>query len=666
MLNKRFFAAIMLVVLSSTVTAQDSPVQPAQIVNDEGGPVSVTGSLAYTNGYFTAGADEPLIILEDEAGFVDRNHGFIFPEKSQVLGQITSDFYTSPFTYSIELPIEPGATLKDVDHNGKTDPGVMIYAVAYWTNTWGDAYLEQRDLQGGGWSGAYASTHIDQNPSAHGEVIGGKYIVYAPDGNEGFPSGFGDDKKLFTDDDPIVTLPQGYTVVDMDTNPFTFDRSRHPVIDLIEGEGAQQADFSSMSYTDAFKGMVDMFRKKYAYTELKGIDWDAKEAEFLPQFEEADKNSDSVAYRHALRDFLWTIPDGHVNAPADNTEFSQATAGGLGMAIRKLDDGRVVVNFLSPDGPAAQAGIQLKAQILGMNSKPIEQAIEATVPWSSPFSSDHFRLLQQLRYVTRFPVGTSVQVKYMNPGDTVTQSATMTAVEENASFRFSSFNKGLTGLELPMSYSVLDSGFISIKIYSFEDSARLTIQLWERIIKILNDNQVPAVIIDMRQNGGGSGFLADQMAAYFFSDALDIGNVASYDDSLGQFYIDPNVEEKFFPPPENLRFNGKVAVLIGPNCASACEHFTRDMTFENRAAIVGQYPTAGLGGGVTTYLMPENIQLQYPVVRAVDAQGNIIIEGTGIAPTIQVPVDETTVFSDGDPILDYAVNALKNELGGTS
>ena len=184
------------------------------------------------------------------------------PEKSQVLGQITSDFYTSPFTYSIELPAEPGATLKDVDHNGQTNPGVMIYAVAYWTNTWGDPYLEQRDLFGGGWSTAYASTHIDQKSAAHGEVIGGKYIVFAPDDQEGFPSGFGADKKLFTDDDPIVRLPQGYTVVDMDTDPFTFDRSRNPVIDLIEGEGAAQEDFSSLSYTEPSRRWSEMFREE--------------------------------------------------------------------------------------------------------------------------------------------------------------------------------------------------------------------------------------------------------------------------------------------------------------------------------------------------------------------------------------------------------------------
>ena len=185
----------------------EEPAAAAVVINDEGGPVTVTGSVTYTDPLFLLGTAEPLVILEDQAGFVDRDRSFVMSEESQVLAQITSDVFTSPFTYSVSLPIEPEATLRDVDHDSATDQGVMIYAVAYWTNTWGDPYLEQRDLSGGGWSTAYASTHIDPNPSAEGEVIGGKYLIYAPDDQQEFPSGFGDDGLLFTDDDPSSHPP---------------------------------------------------------------------------------------------------------------------------------------------------------------------------------------------------------------------------------------------------------------------------------------------------------------------------------------------------------------------------------------------------------------------------------------------------------------------------
>ena len=104
-----------------------APDATVEIANDEGGPVVLTGEVTYTNPFFTTGVSQPLIILEDQAGFVDRNEYFLFPQESQVLGQITSNFYESPFTYSVALPIEPQGSLRDVDHDGEEDTGVMYF-----------------------------------------------------------------------------------------------------------------------------------------------------------------------------------------------------------------------------------------------------------------------------------------------------------------------------------------------------------------------------------------------------------------------------------------------------------------------------------------------------------------------------------------------------------
>jgi hypothetical protein len=171
---------------------------------------------------------------------VDRDQHFLMPIESQALGQITSDFFESPFSYSLALPIEPQGTFRDVDNNGEEDTGVQIFAIAYWTNTFGDPFLEERDLYGGGWSTAYASTRVSEEAATEREIVGGKFLVYAPDDQQGFPSGFGPDGLLFTEDDPIVQLPQGYSIVNMDSDPFTFDRARRQVVDLIEPSPARR------------------------------------------------------------------------------------------------------------------------------------------------------------------------------------------------------------------------------------------------------------------------------------------------------------------------------------------------------------------------------------------------------------------------------------------
>jgi len=128
------------------------------------------------------------------------------------------------------------------------------------------------------------------------------------------------------------------------------------------------------------------------------------------------------------------------------------------------------------------------------------------------------------------------------------------------------------------------------------------------------------------------------MAAYFFDKETVVGNTAFYNKGSGEFYMDPGDEMSMIPPRADLQYSGPVVVLVGPACASACEFFSYNMTINDRATIIGQYPTEGAGGSVEQFLMPENETIQFTIGRAVDPQGNIHLEGKGVVPTVKVPV----------------------------
>lgn len=636
----------------------------ANVINDEGGAAIISGELAYSNPFFTYGISQPVIILEDQAGFVDRNEFYLFPKESQVLAQITSDFLTSPFSYSLTLPVIPRGALRDVDNDGETDTGVMVFSVAYWSNTFGDPFLEERDLYGGGWSTAYATTISSRDPELRGELVGGHFVIYAPDDQQGFPSGFGEDGLLFTEDDPTVRVPAGYSVVDINSEPFTFDRSREQELDLLEPEGAALVDYSNLSYTDAFDSMVEKMRNEYAFTEYYGIDWNVLHEKYQPRFAEAEANRDEVAFALAMRDFLWEIPDGHVSMSLRllNGLFQEETAGGLGLAIRELDDGRIITTFITEDGPANEAGIELTAEIIAFNGRPVTELMEENFIWAHvAFGSPHTLRLQQLRYVTRFPLNTDVEVAYQNPGDSEPSTVVLATTTEQESWASSSFNVGISGLELPVEYEILPSGYALVNIYSFSDDRMLTVQLWERMLGLFNQAGVRGIIIDMRNNGGGSGFLSDQMAAYFFNEPLELGQKGYYDEEVGEFVFDPRGIEHYFLPSKDLRYNGDIVVIVGPACFSACEFFTYNMTLQDRAEVVGHYPTGGLGGSVDDFVMPAGIGVRFTVGRAVDMDGNIHIEGKGVAPTIQVPVTEEALFGEGDVLLEAAIEYLDSQ-----
>ena len=641
----------------------------AQVINDEGGPVIISGELNYTNALFTSGVAEPLVILEDQAGFIDRDEYFIFPLESQVNGQITSDFYTSPFSYSLALPLNPAGSLRDVDNDGQDDSGVMVFSIAYWTNLFGGPLLEKCDLYGGGWSTGYASTRASNDPATRHEIIGGKFVIYAPDAGQGFPNGFGADGLLFTADDPIITVPQGYSIIDMNSEPFTIDRAARPTVDLIEPEEAAIKDFSADSYREAFTKMVDLFRREYAYTDLYELDWFALEETYTPRFAEAQEAEDVDAYALAMRDFLWEIPDGHVGMPLSHLSdlFREETDGGLGLSLSELEDGRIVASFLLEGGPASNAGMQLGAEILAWDGGTLQEAMDREFVWAhQALSTEHTLRLQQLRYITRFPLGTDVELTFRNPDSEQEESVTLTTISERASFNNSSFFSGIQGWELPVEFEILDSGYGYVTIYSFSDDERLTIELWERMIETFNDEDVPGIIIDMRHNSGGSGYLADQLGAYFFDEEHILGYSSSYNEALGDFYLDPGSEDRFCLPEneEHPRYAGELAVVIAPGCFSACEFFAYNLTIEERAAIVGHYPTGGLGGAIDDFLMPEDITVRFTVTRALDADERIHVEAQGVAPTVRVPVTLQTLTSDGDPLLEAAEAHLTDVILG--
>ncbi len=640
----------------------------ADIVNDEGGPVIISGQLHYSNALFTSGVAEPLILLEDQAGFIDRDEYYIFPRESQIFGQITSDFFTSPVDYSLSLPLVPAGGLRDVDNDDEDDNGVMVFSIAYWANIFGDSLLEERDMYGGGWSTGYASVRASIDPETRHEITGGKFIVYAPEMGQGFPSGFGEDGLLFTADDPIVILPRGYTLVDMDAQPFTFDRSARPTIDLREPDAAAIHDFSELSYSEAFAAMLELFRREYAYTELYELDWDALEATYAPRFVAAESAEDPVdAYALALRDFIWEIPDGHVNMPLTllSDRFREDTNGGLGVSLSELDDGRIVVSYLLDGGPAAEAGVELGAEILAWDGGTIEEAIEREFVWAhTALSTAHSLRLQQLRYITRFPLGSEVDIRFRNPESDEEQSATLSVITERASFSQSSFLAGVDGTELPVEFEVLPSGYGYVAIYDFSDNERLTVQLWERMIETFIEQEAPGIIIDMRYNGGGSGYLADQLGAYFFQEEHILGYASRYNETTGEFYLDPRSEDRFILPPEELRYDGEIAVIIAPGCYSACEFFVYNLTMEDRAAVVGHYPTGGLGGAVDDFLMPEDTKIRFTVTRALDPDLQVHIEAQGVAPTFVVPVTMESFTSAGDYLLEAAEDHLRDMIQG--
>ncbi len=627
------------------------PVQPGEDNPNE--PVFITGDIPYTSPFFLNGISEPFVMLEDQAGFVDRNIEFEFSLVGQAIGpvEILED---ESMKYYLALPTVPQGTMVDVDNNGQDDTGVAVFSIAYWSNTWGGPFLEPRD--GTGWSTAYASTLTDSEMD--NEIIGGKFVVWAPDDQQRFPTGFGEDGLLFTQDDPIAPIPAGYSIVDLDQEPFITQKESQPQIDLIEGEVAVN-DYSDMSYTDAFETMFEKVSREYPFTEEKDINWDALHQDFAPRVSSADNGDD---YYSTLRDFTYRIPDAHVGITFNPDVFYEEQGGSFGLVLKELSDGRMIVIEVIPDSPGAEEGIQVGAEILTWDGEPVLEALSAVEPYLGPYSTEHHKRVEQPIFLTRMPPDTQVSVSYQNPEDTEPQEVSMDAAVDYESLFAALPFFNLDELIMPVEGQVLDdSGLGYIRVTTFSDDYHLMASMWETYIEGLIENEVPGLIIDLRYNTGGSGGLAMDFAGYFFDEEILLGRSSYYNDLTGEFEY-TKYPARIKPGP--ILYEGPIAVLVSPSCISACEGFANALSQGGRSTIVGHYPSAGAFGevGRGQYTLPEELEMQFPTGRPETLDGQLLIEGQGVPLDITVPVTEGSALGIVDSILQAAVEVLLDQI----
>jgi C-terminal processing protease CtpA/Prc len=627
-------------------------------------PVQVTGTVEVSNAlivevyYF-----QRFAMLEDLTGFVQRDYEYEQPLKAQILGPVTVS-EDGEFNFSINLPAMPISPFNDIDNDDQEDQGLQIWQVTMSANYFDDPFLNENET--GGWSANYTSARIDSENKD--EISGGMLLVWAADDQQEFSSGFGEDGLLFTADDPTTSVPAGYSFVDLDSEPFEFNKESVTELTLYEGELTVN-DLSEMSWSEGFDALHNKISAEYPFTEMKALDWDALYAEFAPQIETAEANSDESAYFLALRDYGWSIPDGHVGlsfGDIGTQMFQDATGGGFGLAIIGLDDGRVIANILQEGGPADEAGMQWGAEILEWNGAPINEAVAEVVPWSMPFSNEVIKLIQQYRYLMRVPLGSDAEVTFQNPGDDEAITVSLTSVNESETFNATSFYAGFDANALPLEYEILPSGYGYIKLTSLSDDINLIIRLWEWAVERMISNQVPAIIVDMRQNGGGAP-IGTVLASYFVQERIDFTRSYYYSEKSGEFetFRPPDYTE----PDDKLYYDGQIAVLVGPACASACENVSYVLGKLPQGRVFGQYTTRSIYGEVARgqYLLPGGYSMQIPTGMDLDMEGNIVIEGIGVEPDVHVPISAETMkaqYVDGeDVVLDFAIEALNQPLG---
>ncbi len=251
---------------------------------------------------------------------------------------------------------------------------------------------------------------------------------------------------------------------------------------------------------------------------------------------------------------------------------------GIG-AVLSVKNEHTVVQSVVPGGPAELNG-EIKAgdRITGVAQA--DKDIIDVVGWR----------LQDVVEKIRGPKGSVVRLQVLpkdatmgGPSKIVTIVRNKIKLEEQAAKK--SIIEELDGMEKRrIGVIEVPTFYRDFRAYSKGDkNFRSTTRDVRKLLAELSNEGVDGVVVDLRQNGGGSLTEATELTGLF----IKSGPVVQVKDTLGKVEIESD-------PDPKIAYSGPLAVLVNRNSASASEIFAGAIQDYGRGIIIGE-PTFGKG-----------------------------------------------------------------------
>lgn len=162
---------------------------------------------------------------------------------------------------------------------------------------------------------------------------------------------------------------------------------------------------------------------------------------------------------------------------------------------------------------------------------------------------------------------------------------------------------------------------------------------------------VDALIIDLRENGGGSPSMVQLISSYFFAESVHLNSFyIRKEDTTKQFWTQAHIEGPRLADVD-------LYILTSSYTFSAAEEFTYNLKNLERATIIGETTGGGAHPVEEHGFLNLKVGVRVPFGRAVNPITGTNWEGTGIEPDIQVPADQALEVAHLE-----ALKELKNKI----
>ncbi|MCB1050941.1 MAG: hypothetical protein H6510_05800 [Acidobacteria bacterium] len=395
----------------------------------------------------------------------------------------------------------------------------------------------------------------------------------------------------------------------------------------------------------SFERVWQIIQEKHWDLAATGVDWNQIHTEYLPRAQKAKSHGEM---REIIEEMIGRLGQTHFGllggqsfSSIDNLKYeAKAGASELGWEVRRVGDG-IFVTRIDPQGEAYEKGVRLGSQILQIGPVKAEQILTAV---DAAYANSHQRGLYTVRTLNEFvhhSVGSSITYQILLPGQDQPSSI---AFDNAKSIQLTSYFPNMPPMHYQFEKKLIEDKWAYVTFNLF---LQPLIQDFPNALSSMPENQ--GLIIDLRGNPGGLGWLANGIAGYLIAErGQKLGTMQAKEGTLN-----------FFIAPRPNRYEKPVAILIDEASASTSEILAQGLKDLKRARIFG---TNSAGAALPSFIetLPNGDRFQYAFGNYTSI-GGVEIEGKGVAPDETTPHTLTSMSHSHDATLDAAVTWLKTQ-----
>lgn len=394
----------------------------------------------------------------------------------------------------------------------------------------------------------------------------------------------------------------------------------------------------------SFERVWQIIAEKHWDLEGTGVDWQAVHDQYLP---EARKATDRKAIRKVMQEMIHELGQTHfgildADRYADLDRLKEGLPWGTGdpgFTVRLVDD-RVFAVAIRPDTAAAKH-LPLGSEIISFKEKKMADVVATTLKAFAEAPQASLYINLTLNDLFSGPVADEFQLVVRKPGSESERSVILKwaeapgQIEHLGNLPPVSFNYDARMLDGEIGYVAFNIWLVPL-VNAFTQS-------------MAEFKDARGLVIDIRGNSGGIGFLANSLAGFLVQERNQkLGTMTTLDSSVN-----------FFIVPRPSQYPGPVAILMDGGSASTSEIFAAGLSDLNRVQLFGTR-TAGAALPSVVEVLPNGDRFQYAIADYLSVGGQRL-EGVGVEPHHAAPHTLESLARGQDEALEAAIEWINHQ-----